>query len=98
MHRLRLASGLRLRPVPELGVCLAYLRRPPRLLRLNLEAWALLEVLAASGDGADQPARMRAELAAGGWHLSAETLSDLMAGLEARGLVERLPEPMAADL
>lgn len=48
--RWRRCAGLRLRPVPELEICLVYRRRPPRLFRLSPEP-ALLLVLA--GDAPD---------------------------------------------
>lgn len=39
------SPGLRLRPVPELRLCLAYRPRPPRLFKLNPTAWLLLELI-----------------------------------------------------
>jgi hypothetical protein len=41
---LRHAPGLRLRPVPELGFCIAYTPARPRLHRLNPTAWLVLEL------------------------------------------------------
>lgn len=40
----RQSPGLRLRPVPELDTCLVYRPRPPRLFRLSLSAWLVLEL------------------------------------------------------
>jgi len=36
--------GLRLRPIPELGTCLAYTPSPPRLHTLNPLAWLIVEL------------------------------------------------------
>jgi len=36
--------GVRLRPVPELGTCLAYTPAKPRLHQLNPTAWLVLEL------------------------------------------------------
>ncbi len=36
--------GVRLRPVPELGTCLAYTPARPRLHQLNPTAWLVLEL------------------------------------------------------
>jgi hypothetical protein len=40
----RRSPGLRLRPVPELDTCLVYRPRPPKLFRLSLSAWLVLEL------------------------------------------------------
>ncbi|NMJ43703.1 PqqD family protein [Roseomonas sp. JC162] len=40
----RLEPGVRLRPVPELGHCLAYTPARPALHRLNPSAWLLAEL------------------------------------------------------
>jgi hypothetical protein len=36
-----LEAGVRLRPVPEMGVCLAYTARRPALHRLNAASWLI---------------------------------------------------------
>lgn len=41
---MRRTDGLRLRPVPELSVCLAFTPRPPRLHTLNPSAWLIVEL------------------------------------------------------
>ncbi len=89
MQCLQLTSGLRLRPVPELEICLAYLRDPPRLLRLNLEAWALLEAVAAKENAEAQEAAILALLRENGWRIAAEELRRMLAGLERQGLLQR---------
>jgi hypothetical protein len=44
------APGLRLRPVPELGICLAFTPSPPRLHTLNPGAWLIAELSARHGN------------------------------------------------
>jgi hypothetical protein len=39
-----LEPGVRLRPVPEMGVCLAYTRRRPTLHRLNAASWLIVSL------------------------------------------------------
>lgn len=46
----RQAPGLRLRPVPELGTCLAFTPHPPRLHTLNPAAWLIAELCALPGE------------------------------------------------
>ena len=40
----RRVAGVRLRPVPELGMCLAFTPAPPRLHTLNPAAWLIAEL------------------------------------------------------
>lgn len=40
----RRSPGLRLRAIPELDTCLVYRPRPPKIFRLNLSAWLVLEL------------------------------------------------------
>lgn len=40
----RRAPGVRLRPIPELGTCLAFVATPPRLHTLNPAAWLIAEL------------------------------------------------------
>ncbi|MEO1191214.1 MAG: hypothetical protein AAFY02_05625 [Pseudomonadota bacterium] len=93
---MRLSEGLRLRPLPELDACLAYRREPPALLRLNLEAWALLEAVDETVEAPDQQRDLLALLAESGWDLSPDALSALLAPLAARGLVTGAWPPHAA--
>lgn len=51
--------GVRLRPVPELGTCLAYTPAQPRLHQLNPTAWLVLEL----AEGLDHAALEAAFLA-----------------------------------
>ena len=42
--RYAVAEGVRLRPVPEAGACLAYTRARPALHRLNVTGWLLVSL------------------------------------------------------
>lgn len=67
---------MRLRPVPEMGVCLAYCRSPPQLHRLNPASWRILRLcdgrepeaivaaLAGSGAAAEECHRLEAKVRA----------------------------------
>jgi hypothetical protein len=46
----RRVDGLRLRPVPELGMCLAFVPHPPRLHTLNPAAWLIAELCDGIGE------------------------------------------------
>ena len=85
------APGLRLRPLPELGACLAYTPAAPRLHQLNVTAWLILELV----DGRDDAALAEAFAARTGPALSPEaarrTLAEGLAGLRASGLVSADP-------
>ena len=87
------APGLRLRPVPELGACLAYTPAAPRLHQLNVTAWLILEL----ADGRDDTALERAFItrAAPGQDARAarRTLRNGLAELRASGLLRHLPDP-----
>ncbi|HEY4251310.1 MAG TPA: hypothetical protein VGM87_08915 [Roseomonas sp.] len=83
------APGVRLRPLPELGACLAYTPAAPRLHQLNATAWLILEL--AEDLGIEALANAFAARTAP--RLSAEaarrTLEDGLAGLLASGLLQR---------
>jgi len=85
------APGLRLRPVPELGACLAYTPAAPRLHQLNATAWLILEL----ADGRDDAALAEAFAARTAPALSASaarrTLEEGLASLRACGLLRRPP-------
>jgi len=85
------APGLRLRPVPELGVCLAYTPTAPRLHQLNATAWLILEL----ADGRDDAALTEAFAARTAPALSVpaarRTVEEGLAGLRACGLLRRPP-------
>jgi hypothetical protein len=44
IERFVLESGVRLRPVPEMGVCLAYTRARPALHSLNAASWLIVSL------------------------------------------------------
>lgn len=85
------APGLRLRPVPELGACLAYTPAAPRLHQLNATAWLILELV----DGRDDAALLAAFATRTAPALSAGAargvLEDGLAGLRASGLLRCVP-------
>jgi len=78
---------LRLRPVPEMDLCVAYLRPPPRLVRLNLEAWALVEAVANCAPAADQMEQVSALLAEHGWRMGEAALQAALEELVSEGLL-----------
>lgn len=91
----RLAEGVRLRPLPELGACLAYRRRPvPALVTLNLTAWMVLELA---------PERTDAELEAAyrqavGARLAPERIgTSLRRGLDSLREARLIVEPDAEE-
>ncbi|WP_458094308.1 PqqD family protein [Roseomonas sp. WA12] len=87
------APGLRLRPLPELGACLAYIPAAPRLHQLNATAWLILEL----ADGRDDAALATAFAERTAQALSApaagRTLENGLAELRACGLLHRPAEP-----
>lgn len=85
----RLEPGVRLRPVPELGHCLAYTPARPALHRLNPSAWLLAEL--ADGSALDAIAAEFGETMAelGGGAVRAEVEAGL-ASLIALGIVGRV--------
>lgn len=98
------APGLRLRPVPELGTCLAYDPARARLHRLNASAWLILSLC----DGRPR-AEIAADFAAAIRSLPGRTAGDRHARLDqgafARGLallhrlglVVTTPQPPSPD-
>lgn len=62
--RYALEAGVRLRPVPEMGVCLAYTPARPALHRLNAHSW-LIASLCDGRSHAEVAEAYRAALAAG---------------------------------
>ncbi len=91
MHSFEPSQGLRLRPVPEMDICLAYLPRPPRLLRLNLEAWALMEAVGTCAGLARPQAAVLRLLDDCGWEQTAEELTRRLEALAEEGLLVRRP-------
>lgn len=83
------SPGVRLRPVPEQRMCLAYRPRPPALHGLNLSSWLVMELcdgrddvaLSAAYDGAVAPGSGAGD-APGALDYALRQLSEL-------GLIER---------
>lgn len=79
---------MRLRPVPEMGVCLAYTPRQPALHRLNAASW-LIATLCDGRTLAEIATEYRAAM---GHEAGTDTaLRDGIAQLLAIGIVRRLP-------
>lgn len=86
-------AGVRLRPVPELGTCIAYTPAAPRLHQLNPTAWLVLEL----ADGRDRAAleaaflsRARPRLALSEARRSLDAALDLLC---AAGILAKTPDP-----
>jgi hypothetical protein len=81
-----LEPGVRLRPVPELGVCLAYTPARPALHRLNATAW----LIASLCDG--RPfAQIAAAYAAALPGATEASLREGIAQLQALGILRKTP-------
>lgn len=76
--------AVRLRPVPELALCLAYGRHPPRLYGLNLTSWLVLTLC----DGRDRIAMEEAFADATGAGDVGKKLDIALAQLETLGLIK----------
>lgn len=84
--RLRHPAGLRLRPVPELGFCIAFTPATPRLHRLNRTAWLVLELAPGRTEEALREAFVaatsgRLDPEAARWHAADATAMLLRAGM-----------------
>ena len=87
----RKTTGLRIRPVPEMGCCLVYTPSDPNLYTLNSAAWLIFELCdGRRGDaiGVDVAAAVRD---ATGARIDEGALALAMENLIRQGLVERLP-------
>ena len=90
---------VRLRPIPEMQCCLAYLptakelQRRPELYGLNLTSWLVLSLC----DGRDDPAIEKefadALRSGGGRTVGAGALGDALSELANLGLILRTEEP-----
>jgi hypothetical protein len=86
--------GVRLRPVPEQAVCLAYRPQPPMLFGLNLTSWLLLTLCDGRSEaeiGRDYDAAVRE---AGGPGSEPGAFETALHGLEELRLIRR---ELAAD-
>lgn len=82
-----LAVGVRLRPVPEAGVCLAYTAARPELHRLNAAGWLLVSLC----DGRSLAAVIEGYRAAMDGQGEAAGLQASLAGFVACGILEHRP-------
>ena len=80
---------MRLRPVPEQAMCLAYRPKPPMLFGLNLTSWLVLTLCDGRSEdeiGHDYEAAVRE---AGGPGTEPGACAKALQGLEALGLIRR---------
>jgi hypothetical protein len=91
-----LSVGVRLRPVPELGVCLAYTPARPALHRLNVRSW----LIASLCDGRCFQALREAcddALRSSGNALSDAALHDGLDQLMELGIIQRCMPPVTGQ-
>jgi hypothetical protein len=81
--------GVRLRPVPEMGVCLAYTPSRPALHRLNAASWLIVSLCDGRHLAAMEEAYRTALPSAAG---SAEALHRGLEDLLALGVIRRVAE------
>ena len=84
--------GLRLRPVPELGTCIAYTPAAPRLHRLNATAWLVLELMDGRPPGAVEAGFLSRTAALASRAEARRLLAAAQAMLLAAGIVETMQE------
>lgn len=80
---------VRLRPVPELGFCLAYVTRPPELHGLNVTSWLVLSLCDGRADADLRRDYIEAVTAAGGPRSSSTALEGALHQLETLRLIHR---------
>jgi len=92
------SPGLRLRPVPEQAICLAYVPHPPALHGLNLTSWFVFTLC----DGRDETAIAADYFSAlahsGGPAATPAALEAAFMQLEALGLIRRSVEKPEGEL
>jgi len=89
-----LEPGVRLRPVPEMGVCLAYTRARPGLHRLNAASWLIVSLC----DGRSLAEIAEAYRIALGEAGSETALREGIAQLLTLGIIQRLPPHAGAEV
>lgn len=82
-------QGIRLRPVPEQAMCLAYKRQPPGLHGLNLTAWLVFELCDGRTDNELSLAYAKATRSSGGAGDARGALESALRQLLKLGLIER---------
>lgn len=83
----RLVRDVRVRPVPELETCIVYTPSDPRLYRLNLNSWLILELCQGRSDAELSEAYLEAVPPAG---TAGRALREGLATLLDAGIVERV--------
>ena len=89
-----LEPGVRLRPVPEMGVCLAYTPARPGLHRLNAASWLIVSLC----DGRSLTEIAVAYRGALGEAGSEAELREGIAQLLALGIIQRSPPGSGAEV
>lgn len=92
-ERYALEPGVRLRPVPEMGVCLAYTPARPALHRLNAAAWLVASLCDGRSFAAMATAYREAMGDVGALAASETKLREGIAQLLALGIVRAVPPP-----
>ncbi len=92
----RTTPGLRMRPVPELGICIVFTPAEPQLFNLNVHAWLILEL--APGKTRDElassyVARVVPPLTAA---VAERQLQDALEMLTSRGMLELVADAEAS--
>jgi hypothetical protein len=81
--------GIRLRPVPEQAVCLAYRPKPPMLFGLNLTSWLVLTLCDGRSEAAIGHDYHAAVREAGGPGAAPGAFAKALQGLEELKLIRR---------
>jgi hypothetical protein len=83
------SPGVRLRPVPEQAICLAYVPRPPALHGLNLTSWLVCTLCDGRDEAAIAADYFSAVAPSGGPAATPAALEAALMQLEALGLIRR---------
>jgi hypothetical protein len=86
------SPGVRLRPVPEQGLCLAYIPHPPRLYGLNPPSWLLLSLCDGRPDVALAAAYRDSVEPVGGPAAAPSAFANGLGQLQRLGLIRRTEE------
>ena len=87
------APGVRLRPMPEMACCLAYVREPPALHGLNLTSWIVLTLCDGRPEAEIARAYFEAVVPVGGPGAGRGALEAALIQLEALRLIRRTSGP-----
>ena len=89
--------GVRLRPMPELACCLAYVRDPPALHGLNLTSWIVLTLCDGRPEADIARAYLEAVSPVGGPGARRGALESALLQLETLRLIRRTSGPAYAS-